>query len=319
MTTVSAPGKLMLMGEHAVVYGQPCIVTAVDQRLIVGVEKNTSGRTIIDAPQVRDLRFVEACIAEFKKSYNTAGVDGGLSVSIRSQFSSSVGFGSSSAVTVALLKALSLEYAVGLTERDIFDLAYAVVLRVQGVGSGFDVASALYGGTLYFKKGGEVIEPLHNGVPIVVGYTGVKADTVRLVEHVKNLQERYPEKVDRIFSAIGKLVESGKEAIEGRDRERLGTLFTFNQEYLRDLGVSTEKLETLIAASKKAGAYGAKLSGAGGGDCMIAVVSEENRGRVESAIREAGGEVMNVTTHAPGAIIIPNERISSREGIGAPA
>src|SRR5512135_1527159 len=106
MFTISAPGKLMILGEHAVVYGEPCIVTAVNQRLSVTIDKSEGG-IIIDAPQVKETRFVDAAIAKFFAEPGQAVKDRSVKLTIRSEFTQRVGFGSSSAVSVATLKALS--------------------------------------------------------------------------------------------------------------------------------------------------------------------------------------------------------------------
>lgn len=296
MISVSAPGKLLLLGEHAVVFGGPCIVTAVDQRLTVTAER--SDRVLIVAPQVKETKFVDSAVWAFFSKYKK---DRGVKFSIASQFSHQVGFGSSSAVTVATLKALSLFFDVPMSDREIFDMAYQVTLNIQGVGSGFDIAAALYGGTIYFKKGGSTIDPLNlSDIPLVVGYTGTKADTPTLVRQVAEKQKRYPEKVNKIFAAIGKLVEEARIKMGEGDWERVGKLMDFNQEYLRDLGVSSEKLEVMISAAKQTGAWGAKLSGAGGGDCMIALTSSDKKEVVEKAIAKAGGEVIAVSPNAEG-------------------
>ncbi|MBI3386063.1 hypothetical protein HY031_03200 [Candidatus Gottesmanbacteria bacterium] len=188
-----------------------------------------------------------------------------------------------------------------LDNKQLFDLAYKTVLDIQGKGSGFDVAAAIYGGTLYFMTGGKVIEPLRvDSLPLVVSYTGVKADTSSLIAQVSEKKEKNSEKVERIFDAIAKLVDEAKRKIPEGDWERVGKLMDFNQEYLRDLGVSSEKLESLISAAKSAGAFGAKLSGAGGGDCMIALVSNEKRDAVRNAITETDGEVVDVSMNAEG-------------------
>src|SRR3989344_1348607 len=136
MITVSAPGKLLLFGEHAVVYGQPCIVTAVNQRLSVTAEE--SADVSIHAPQVKETKFVDATVKAFFSKYGQHGAK----LSITSEFSHEVGFGSSSAVTVATIKALGILFDIKLTDREIFDLAYKVTLDIQGVGSGFDIAAA---------------------------------------------------------------------------------------------------------------------------------------------------------------------------------
>lgn len=279
MKTVSAPGKLMLLGEHAVVYGYPCIVTAISERLSVS-----------EGAAVGDTRFLDAAIALW-------GSDEKLSAT--SSFSGTYGFGSSSAVTVAALKFLRQE----ADNKTLFDAAYKIISDIQGTGSGFDVAAAVFGGTLYYIKN-KSIEPLNiKDMPLVVGYSGVKSDTVEFVDMVAKKREQYPEKVDRIFQGIAKIVEEAKKKMLEGDWERVGRLMDFNQEYLRDLGVSSEKLESLISAAKGAGAWGAKVSGAGGGDCMIAFVPPDKRQMVEDAITKAGGEVVHVTPNAEGVRI----------------
>ena len=177
----SAPGKLMLFGEHAVVYGYPCIVTTVSSRIYVEVEKSEQFK--IDAPQVKDNRFVEETVKLFCEKYK---VDNKLLIKTYSDFSSQYGFGSSSAVTVATILALSKLYKIKISDREVFDLGYKVVLNIQGVGSGFDIAVATFGGTLYFVTGGKVIEPLFiKNLSLVIGYSGVKANTAKLVRNLK--------------------------------------------------------------------------------------------------------------------------------------
>lgn len=278
--SVSAPGKLMLFGEHAVVYNRPCIVTAISERLTV-CEGTPSG----------DTRFLDAAIDLWGKDQHLQAM---------SSFSGAYGFGSSSAVTVAVLKFLRPE----ASKRQLFDAAYKIILDIQGKGSGFDVAAAIYGGTLYFVTGGKVIESLKiKNMPLVIGYTGVKADTVTMMKSVEEKMKSQPERVGRIFDAIAKLTNDAKvKMIEG-DWERVGKLMDFNQDYLRDLGASSEKLEAQISAAKGAGAWGAKLSGAGGGDCMIALVDGKKRKIVEDAIIKAGGQVIHIDTGAEGVRI----------------
>ncbi|MCX6791570.1 MAG: mevalonate kinase [Candidatus Gottesmanbacteria bacterium] len=313
--TISAPGKLMLFGEHAVVYGYPCITTAVDSRLTATIEPTGDGKVTIDAPGVKDTRFVDGAITlatgEWHIHHN------GFRLSTRSPFSGCYGFGSSSAVTVATLKALASVFHADIDERKLFDAAYNIVLSIQGIGSGFDVASAVFGKTLYFVAGGKVIEPLAAGeIPLVVGYTKVKSNTVEIVNMVAEKRKKYPEKVDRIFQGIAKIVDQAKEKMLSGDWERAGRLMDFDQEYLRDLGVSSEKLEALIAAAKRAGAWGAKLSGAGCGDCMIALASPDKRKAVEEAIAHAGGEVVCVKANAQGVRIDPPARLDSAKRAG---
>lgn len=322
----SAPGKLMLFGEHAVVYGYPSIVTAVDQRIYAKAESVAAKTFSVIAPEVempeysksvedvgngqipRSVEFLERLYARFRAKYPQAQ---GISVTTRSEFSSKFGFGSSSAVTAAFAKALNELYSTNMTEQEMFDLCYKTVLDVQGVGSGFDLAAAIWGGTLYYVKPAKVVEQLRiDELPLVVGYTGIKADTASIVNRVKAEKEHGPV-VDGIFDQVGALVEIAKTAILAADWRLVGELMTQNQALLEELRVSSPELDILIDAADAAGAYGAKLSGAGGGDCMIAVTDVHKKEDVERGIASAisiqgtmkAGQVIHVHTHAQGARI----------------
>lgn len=321
--TVSAPGKLMFMGEHAVVYGKPCIVTAVGQRMKATVELTDGSNFELEAPDVKvegykkpmaDLgngeipkgaKFVEVAVANFITQHP---ITGGLKISTKSEFSSQFGFGSSSASTVCVIKALSEITGANLENKAIFDLSYKTVLDIQGKGSGFDVAAATFGGTLYFVTGGKVIEPLDiESLPMIVGYSGIKADTVTLINQVGEKAKKYPEVIENIYEQIEKLVERAKEAILQTDWQTVGELMNFNEGYLSALGVESQKLADMIYASREAGAYGAKLSGAGIGDCMFALHSVQDKLQVVEAIQRVGGEVIDVKTNVEGVKIENNE------------
>ena len=298
---VSAPGKLMLLGEHAVVYGYPCIVTAVDKRLFVEAEIINKKDDEIITPQVKESRFVLETIADFKEKFK---IKKSVKVVTNGDFSHNVGLGSSSAVTVATFVALSSLFKVSISKREIFDLSYKVNLKIQGVGSGFDIAAATYGGILYFVSGGKVIEPLNiDSLSLVVGYSGVKADTPYYVRRVAETFKLKQQKLQEIFKKISKLVELAKISLTRKNFEDLGKLMTENHNLLRKLGVSIDILDKMVEAALDASALGAKLSGAGGGDCMIALVSKAKKQAVEKAIEKVGGEIVKVNNNAEGVRI----------------
>src|SRR3989344_1872548 len=305
--TVSAPGKLMLLGEHAVVYNRPCLVTAVGQRMKVTVELTNGSDFELEAPDVKvegykkpmselgkgeipkGAKFVEIAVLNFISKYK---IKGGLKIKTKSEFSAQFGFGSSSASTVCVIFALTQLVDKKLSQKQIFDISYKTVLDIQGKGSGFDVAAAIYGGTLYFVTGGKLIKPLNiKNLPLIVGYSGVKADTVTLLNQVSVLAKKYPQEVENIYSEIETLVEKAKKALLKEDFQSLGELMNLNQGYLEGLGVSIRKLSDMIYASRENGAYGAKLSGAGGGDCIIAL-SPKNNKRIVKGIESVGGQVL---------------------------
>lgn len=314
--TVSAPGKLMLLGEHAVVYGQPCLVTAVNQRMKATVELLNEPIFQLEAPDVKvtgyqkpiseigqgnilkGAKFVEMAIKNFVKKYP---LKGGLKITTKSQFSSEFGFGSSSASTVCVIKALSEITKANLDNRAIFDLAYKTVLDIQGKGSGFDAAAAIFGGTLYFVTPGKIIEPLKIGsLPLIVGYTGIKFDTVALINEVAKKAVKYPKVIDNIYKQIGRLVEQAKIALLNKNWPGLGELMNFNEGYLSTLGVEGKKLADMIYAAREAGAYGAKLSGAGIGDCMISLAPADKIQAVKDGITSAGGQVIDIEANVEG-------------------
>ncbi len=325
--TVSAPGKLMLFGEHAVVYDHPCLVTAVDQRInltaeiidepnfeleatdvdVTGYKKSISELGVGDVP--KGAKFVEIAV---KNLYEKFGLTKGLRITTSSEFSSKFGFGSSSASTVCAVKALSELFDLKLDNKAVFDLAFKAVLDIQGKGSGFDVAAATYGGTLYFVTGGKTIEPLNiDSLPLIVGYTGVKADTVTLINQVKEKFADNKTRLDEIYNEIDALVEKAKPAVVNGDWEAAGKLMVENQTLLKELGVSIDKLDQMIEGGISGGAYGGKLSGAGGGDCMIAFGPAESLDSIEKGIENAGGEVLKVKTNAEGVRVEDDKSNSS--------
>lgn len=318
--SVSAPGKLMLFGEYAVLEGQPCLTAAVNHRMKVTITKNDNKRFVLAAKDLgidhytksiedigrdnimKDAKFAEIAVDNFFKQFpeKKSGVD----ILTSAAFSKNFGFGSSAATTVAIFCGLSELFGISLSKKQLFDLAYKTVLDVQQKGSGFDVASSVYGGVLYYFAGGKIIEPLCiNNIPLVVGYTGVKADTVSLINAFIKHKKDDPTTVEKTCRAIGEIVRQAKEAIEKNDWETVGKLMDENQQLLDALHVSTPILDNLMRFAKENGAYGAKLSGAGGGDCMIALVHQANKEVVINAIKKSGGSIIDIDIEKEGVRI----------------
>lgn len=300
----------MLFGEHAVVYGEPCLVTAVDQRISAQASLYHERELLIEAPQLgvlgyqrplgalggpgipKQVRFIEAIVKRFDEEH---GLNKGVRVKTRSDFLVSYGLGSSSAVTVATAVSLAKLYELDLKPKELFDLCFQAVLAVQGVGSGFDLAAALWGGTILYHKGAERVKEIElDDLPVVVCYSGQKADTPTLVRQVAELKKNQPMKVTDIFNQIGHLTLMAQETLIQGDWPKTGQLMNQNQVLLRQLKVSTPQLERLIGAALGAGAWGAKLSGAGGGDNLIVLCPSRGKVRVETALRETGGEIVKI-------------------------
>jgi mevalonate kinase len=312
----SAPGKLMLFGEYAVIYDKPCIVTAVDLRVYVVAKANRSDTIVVNPSTttetytipvnrmfetstdfLKDISFVMAGVVRFYKSYN---IRNGLTIQTFGP-KNSFGLGSSSAVTVATIKALGEYFGITLSQRELFDLSYQSVIDVQGKGSGFDVASAVYGRTLYFLAGGKVIEPLEvNQLPLIIGYSGTKVSTVKLIDAVQDSFRKYPSIIGGTFDIIQLVVEDAKRKLVSGQWNDVGLLANINQGLLDALDVNTLPLARMIFAAREAGALGAKLSGAGGGDCMFAITGND-ADKVKKEMSEAGGQIVEFDTSAEGA------------------
>lgn len=270
----SAWGKLLLFGDHAVIYDRPCLVAAIDKQVTV---------ELVQA-KLPETNFVAKVRQLFEQKYGP--VEFGFKIS---GFDSRYGLGSSAAVTVAAAKALFALKKIKISKKDLFVFCYQAVKKVQGVGSGFDVAAAIYGGIVYFVTSGKKIERLAaRDLPLIVGYSGVKADTVQMVKSAAA-------KIDGEFLRRSQtIVDRARLVLEAKNWQAAGELMNQNQEILSQVGVSTPQLEAMIGASIKAGAYGAKLSGAGGGDCMIALARDNKKTAVEKAIARAGGEIIKL-------------------------
>ncbi len=282
--TVSAPGKLILFGEHAVVYGYSAIVAAVDKRVAITIEPLAGTETVY---QMKDTRFVKAA-AEKIREY--CGKYGGVRIQSGSTIEYS-GLGSSGAVTVAAIAALSQYYNLDLNRQQVFELAHAVVRSLQPQASGIDVAASVYGGVLGYQNG---IHEKLNVTPFsfTVCHSGQKAQGEDLVMNVSRRYQENKAYVEDIFKEIQRSTEKARGALEKGNLVEIGIYMNEQQRSLQRLKVSTEKLDSLVMSACSAGAYGAKLSGAGGGDCIIAVAPEEKREQIEKALRDAGGVII---------------------------
>jgi mevalonate kinase len=173
---------------------------------------------------------------------------------------------------------------VEIDRRKISELGHRVEVEVQGSASPTDTSIATYGGVLFVEPSITNIEQINvDNLPLVIGYTGVERSTKLLVDKVRGLKEKYPDLVNPIIKDIGRLTRKARNMLErGND---VGDLMNLNHGLLEALGVSTEQLSRAVYAARRAGASGAKLTGAGGGGCMIAL-APKNRDVVMKAINE---------------------------------
>ncbi len=295
MATSSAPGKVYLFGEHAVVYGEPAVPCAIEQRATVTVEARDDQRlrvsaddlsldgftveysgSLDDGPEVdvsEDLvevgmGYINESIAQARDAIGDESA--GFDVHIASDIPLGAGLGSSAAVVVATIDAATREYGVELDRTELADRAYRVEHTVQdGEASRADTFCSTMGGAVRVE-GDECTVIEAPDLPFVIGYDGGAGDTGALVRGVRNLKGQYSFAEDTIAS-IGDIVRQGERALAEGDVEELGRLMDFNHGLLGALGVSAKSLDAMVWAAREAGATGAKLTGAGGGGCIVAL------------------------------------------------
>lgn len=299
----SAPGKLILFGEHAVVFGEPALATAIDLR--TDVYARPDKEWLVDGSTLEQPKY-----AYVRKAVETSWNGPPLWLEIRSMIPVGCGLGSSAAVTVAALGALGA--AGGPVDPEaIARRAFGVELAVQGRASPIDTTTATHGAAILVRKeaGKDLLWEIENGptrwflhhcelpkMSLVVGNTGIAAATGPLVAGVKAKVERDPKAADAVRE-IGTITLEGLKALTSRDLVRAGELMDRDHELLNYLGVGHPLLDRLVAAARRH-AFGAKLTGAGGGGSMFALT--EHPDRVRSAIEGAGGKAFVVETGPPG-------------------
>jgi mevalonate kinase len=320
LTIASAPGKVILFGEHAVVSGAAALGTAVDLRVRAKVE-DLPGRVEIRAPDLRlalagiafdplsgavltdSIREDAACATRYISAVLKEFGARDLRVTVESEIPPASGLGSSASVVVATLGALSQHLALDLSTDEIAKEAHRIEKSVQeGLGSPTDTALATFGGYQIVEEGSAKPIELPE-IKLVVGFTGRPHDTRAEVEKVQSFRARCPEIADPIFRAIGEISKRAPDCIRYGRLVELGRLFDANHGLLEAIGVGTRELSELVYASRGAGgAFGAKLTGAGGGGCMIALPRKgpEDTLKVMTAIAQARGEPFSVVTGCQG-------------------
>lgn len=318
MTTASAPGKIILFGEHAVVYGRPALAVPVTQvHADVDVTASSCPGIWIHAPDVNlhaelsSLPVDHPIAAATRSVFATLGISSPppLEITITSTIPVASGLGSGAAVTVALLRALSSMLHSPLTNEEINSLAYEIEKLHHGTPSGIDNTVVTYARPVYFIKQspspsgrgargeGNLIDTFTVGVPftLVIADTGISAPTKESVGDVRKLWEADKSRWEGVFDEIGGIANRARDCIERGKTKELGSLMDLNHALLQTLTVSSPELDSLVESARRSGASGAKLSGGGRGGNMIALVEKDRAAQVSEALMSAGAKRTIIT------------------------
>jgi mevalonate kinase len=313
LAEATAPGKVILFGEHSVVYGGPAVVLAIDRRAKVVAAKREDTKVYIDADNLGFSGYFEGDVyhavrgkvwrgrnlaalnVTARKTMEHLGVKSGLNLKVRSMIPIAVGLGSSAAINVATVGAVDRLFEGGLDKEIISSLAFEGETIIHGKPSGVDNNISTFGGVMSYERGqGFKTYEFKGKLPFIIGNTMRRRSTRKMVEYVAALKDRNPQAMTEVINTMAYIARDGLKTLLEIDMNRLGDLMNINHGLLAGIGVSTMKLETLVHTARKNGALGAKLTGAGGGGCIVAVAPEERISDVERAIRRRKSESYRV-------------------------
>ena len=298
----AACGKIILLGEHAVVYGRPAIALPIPLAVEAAIRKGGDGINVViprwgveQKVRVTNPGFT-GIIAQMLEQL---GLDNeNMTIEVFPHIPRAMGLGGSSALAVAIIRAIDHAYKLGLHDGRINELAFECEKAAHGTPSGVDNTVATYGSPLYYQRRDE--QPLFSTVKLgqplelVIGMTGKESLTADTVARVRASWQQYPERYETIFDQIGHLTLSASDAVKSGQLNELGELMNLCHGYLNALQLSTPELEEMIHVARQNGAVGAKLTGGGGGGSMIALCPDSSA-PVKAAIEAAGFRTLAIT------------------------
>ena len=286
--SATSPGKIILFGEHAVVYGEPAIATPVfssqANAIVTAHIQGKPGEIWIEAPNIslsapidqleinHPLRAAIQVVIGDKELNQVPPCN----IQITSEIPPSSGLGSSAAISISLIRAFSAFLGTRLSDEEVSDFAYEIEKIHHGTPSGIDNTVISHQKPVYYRKG-KPFEFLEIGeeFSVLIVYSGKPGNTKEAVEGVRERWQEEPDRYNQIFSRIGEITNAAKVIIETGNPDHLGPLMNENHELLQELGVSSPGLDELVLAALEAGALGAKLSGGGLGGHIIALAKSD--------------------------------------------
>lgn len=307
MIQASAPAKIILCGEHAVVYGQPAIaIPIVNLRAYAHVQPSTDGEFSIVAKDIGEIyrlspahQVIDNALLQMSQFIlkHARKSPPPIQIHITSQIPIASGMGSGAAISAALGRALAQALGCDMPDDLLNNFVYEVEKLYHGTPSGVDNTVIVYERPIYFIRG-QSIEPIQVQSPLtlLIADSGEVSLTRIAVGDVRKLYETERHRIEPIILQIGDIVRAVRQALADGNKHSLGRLFLENHHLLRDLTVSSPRLDKLVEAAMDAGAYGAKLSGAGRGGNMIALIEDADFHRVKQALLNVGAVHIVTTT-----------------------
>jgi len=296
-------GKIILFGEHAVVYGSRAIAAPVPYSVRARITECDDGVWLVvprwgveqrlrtDPAKRMSFEIPATLILE-----EVGLADRSMRIEVFSEIPRAMGLGGSAAVAVAIIRALDRHFKLGLSDEAVNGLAYRCECIAHGTPSGIDNTVATFGRPLVYRKGHSpefrFLQPIEP-IKFVIGMTGVEGLTAKTVARVREGRQRNRDVYDTVFRGIDAVAHQAIGALRKNDLERLGELMNVNQGLLNGIQVSSWELEELIQIARENGALGAKLTGGGGGGSMIALCPDRAHTVIE-AMRNAGYQAMEV-------------------------
>jgi len=268
-------GKVILLGEHAVVHGYPAIAAGIDRGVHADAREGVRDVLRIAPWNLElepDASSEEPLQRAFAAILGPYGARPPLEVDARAELPAGAGLGCSAAIGVAVIDAIDDALGRSRSRRELGDAALSWEKVFHGNPSGIDNTMSALGGVALFRRG-EELEPLRANKPLhlVIAHSGESASTKEMVASVRRQLAQEAERVTRTFEGIETLVRNAKLAIEAGDLIAFGQLVDLNHTLLSSLMLCTTKLDSMCQAARSAGALGAKMTGGGGGGCMFAL------------------------------------------------
>jgi mevalonate kinase len=282
-------GKVILLGEHAVVHGYPAIAAGIERGVHAEAASAERDLLLLDPwdlalePDPEGEEPLQRAFAAVLATYDNRPP---LRVRCTAELPAGAGLGCSAAIGVAVLDAIDEALGRPRSRAELGEAALVWEKVFHGNPSGIDNTMSAVGGVALFVRD-EPLRPIHSNKPLhlVVGYSGESSSTKEMVASVRRQLESEPERVGKAFEAIESLVRNAKLAIEAGDLVALGQLLDLNHTLLSSLMLCTTKLDAMCQAARAAGALGAKMTGAGGGGCMFALAAKpDSAERVREAL-----------------------------------